>query len=131
MTTVTFPMLIGARATAQDLLADIETYDTLVLDFRETLSAAQGFLDEVIRQLLQKNTLNAQVVGARERIEKLLKDAARRREYRSNGLMFLENMDEVTERCTDMTNAHRCILPASHAENPLLMHSIDLSEPTP
>lgn len=130
MTTVTFPMLIGARATAQDLLADIEPYDTLVLDFRETLSAAQGFLDEVIRQLLQKHTLNAQVVGARERIEKLLKDAARRREYRSNGLMFLESMDEVSERCTDMTNTHRCILPASHVENPLLMHSIDLSEPT-
>lgn len=131
MTTVTFPMLVGARATAQDLLADIEPYDTLVLDFRETLSAAQGFLDEVIRQLLQKDTLNAQVVGAAERIEKLLTDAARRRQYRSNGLMFLENMDEVADRCTDMTNAHRCILPASHTSDPLLMHSIDLSEPTP
>lgn len=130
MTTITFPMFVGARATAQDLLENVEPFDMLVLDFRETLSTAQGFADEIVRQLIERNVLNAQVVAANERTSKFLTDSQRRRGYRSDGLFFLNDMDEVTERCTDMTNAHRCVLPASHVNNPLLMHSIDFSEPT-
>lgn len=129
MTTVTFPMLVGARATAQDLLEETQPFDMLVLDFRETLSAAQGFLDEIVRQLIEKDILHAQVVGANERIEKLLRDSQRRRTYRSNGLFFLSDMNEVSERCTDMTNDMRCILPAHHVSDPLLMHSIDFAAP--
>lgn len=130
MTTIVFPMFVGARATAQDLFEDVEPFDMLVLDFRETLSTAQGFADEIVRQLIERNVLSAQVVAGNPRTVKFLTDSQRRRGYRSNGLFFLADMDEVTERCTDMTNAHRCILPASHVQNPLIMHSIDFNEPT-
>lgn len=130
MTTITFPMFVGARATAQDLFEDVRPFDTLVLDFRETMSTAQGFADEIVRQLIERNALHAQVVAGNPRTVKFLIDSQRRRGYRSDGLFFLNDMDEVTDRCTDMTNTHRCVLPASHVSNPLLMHSIDFSEPT-
>lgn len=130
MTTITIPPFVGARATAQDLFTDVEPYDTLVLDFENTFNAAQGFLDEVVKLLIERHALNAQVIGTNERTEKLMKDAQRRRGYRSDGLFFVADWEGVHERCADMTNSHRCVLPASHTDNPLLMHSIDFSEPT-
>jgi hypothetical protein len=83
-TVITLPRLIGTRDIAIEMTASVPSDDkpdhVVIIDARATVTAAPGFVDELVRQALQLRGPRALViVGADQQLRRAFEEAARRR----------------------------------------------------
>lgn len=80
---VTLPRLCGVRESAVALTSGMPTmsgYDTAYLDAKAAASVAQGYADELVRQILvEKNWGRLVITGASPRLLDQLRSSAHRR----------------------------------------------------
>lgn len=80
---VTLPRLCGVRESAVELTAGMPAMsgnDTAYLDAKAAVSVAQGYADELVRQILvEKNWGRLVITGASPRLLDRLRSAAHRR----------------------------------------------------
>lgn len=82
MTTLTLPRLAGTRAAGAEFAALAGFGETqVVLDFTENLSTAQGYCDEVVKNLTDRGIRITEIIGANDRVRGYLELA-----YRLRGL---------------------------------------------
>jgi hypothetical protein len=82
---LTLPRLAGMRARAIELaraLPDDLSDCRVNIDCSQNLSAAQGFVDELIKQLVEvRSCASVHVLNARQPLEQLARESCERRGY--------------------------------------------------
>lgn len=66
-TVILIPTLAGTRQSASKVSSDATFEASVTLDFSQCLSAAQGFCDELTKQLLERSVTRIALVGANDR----------------------------------------------------------------
>lgn len=81
MTTLRLPRLAGTRGSVAQIVAEASLADTgVILDFAATESAAQGFCDELVKQLNIRGCRILRIIGDNDRAHTFVTRALRLRQ---------------------------------------------------